>query len=127
MRPDVRERVLATEAAVTQQLSQVPDWIWDGKSLPVPLETIADSVYGLLVTEQVDLARAPLEHLGEAALCQAQGRLAHLPGRELQLLPDPAGIEALAAPVGVAAQVCQQAEFIVGQWAHGVGGGGQPG
>jgi Zn-dependent peptidase ImmA (M78 family) len=57
MRRDALERVLATEAAVAEQLRHVPEWIWDGKSFPVPLADIVDSHYGLLVCEETDLAR----------------------------------------------------------------------
>jgi IrrE N-terminal-like domain len=51
------ERALRIERAAEQQLREVPDWIWDRETLPVPLETIADSHYGLLVQEDVELAR----------------------------------------------------------------------
>jgi hypothetical protein len=51
------ERALETEAQAEQELRKVPDWIWDRESLPVPLETIADSHYGLLVEEEIGLAR----------------------------------------------------------------------
>ncbi len=40
-------------------LGQVPSWIWDGESLPVPVEEIADSCYGLLVRDVGDMERAP--------------------------------------------------------------------
>jgi hypothetical protein len=43
------ERVLAT----------VPEWIWDGEALPVPVEDIADSVFGLLVRDVDDMTSAP--------------------------------------------------------------------
>jgi hypothetical protein len=51
------ERALRTEREAEQELRQVPDWIWDRETLPVPLETIADSHYGLLVQEEIGLAR----------------------------------------------------------------------
>ncbi len=47
------------EAQAEQILSQVPEWLWDGETLPVPLEHIADSVFGLLVRDVEDLASAP--------------------------------------------------------------------
>ncbi len=50
------ERALAAELAAEQELRSVPDWLWDGKTLPVPVETIADSHYGLLVREEIELA-----------------------------------------------------------------------
>ena len=40
-------------------LAQVPDWIWDGDSLPVPVEDIADSHCGLLVRDVEDMTAAP--------------------------------------------------------------------
>jgi uncharacterized protein DUF955 len=40
-------------------LEQVPSWIWDGQSLPVPVEEIADTCYGLLVRDAPDMAAAP--------------------------------------------------------------------
>jgi IrrE N-terminal-like domain len=51
------ERALAVETEAERELGEVPDWMWDGESLPVPLETIADSHYGLLVREEIELAR----------------------------------------------------------------------
>jgi hypothetical protein len=40
-------------------LAGVPDWIWDGNRLPVPVEHIADSCFGLHVRDVEDLRRAP--------------------------------------------------------------------
>jgi hypothetical protein len=40
-------------------LAGVPDYIWDGASLPVPVEDIADSHVGLLVRDVEDLTAAP--------------------------------------------------------------------
>ena len=40
-------------------LSRLPPWLWDGESLPVPVEDIADSVFGLLVRDVEDLGAAP--------------------------------------------------------------------
>jgi hypothetical protein len=40
-------------------LAGVPSYIWDGLSLPVPVEDIADSYLGLLVRDVEDLATAP--------------------------------------------------------------------
>lgn len=34
----------------------MPDWLWDGASLPVPVEEIVDSYYGLRVREGSELA-----------------------------------------------------------------------
>jgi IrrE N-terminal-like domain len=40
-------------------LSGVPSYIWDGRSLPVPIADIADSHVGLLVRDVEDLTKAP--------------------------------------------------------------------
>ena len=40
-------------------LAAVPPWIWDGERLPVPVDDIADSCFGLLVREVDELAAAP--------------------------------------------------------------------
>lgn len=40
-------------------LETVPAWLWDGESLPVPVEDIADSVFGLHVVDAEDMTRAP--------------------------------------------------------------------
>jgi len=48
----------ATQRA-EELLAEVPDWIWDGNSLPVPVEDIADSHCGLLVRDVDDMTAAP--------------------------------------------------------------------
>lgn len=58
-------------------LEKVPPWIWDGETLPVPVEHVADSGQGLLVRDVEDLSAAP----GAPAL-SAGGHLSGL------LLPD---------------------------------------
>ncbi len=40
-------------------LAKVPEWIWDGERLPVPVEDIVDSVYGLHVRDVEDMTSAP--------------------------------------------------------------------
>ena len=40
-------------------LAALPHWLWDGESLPVPVEAIADSHYGLLVRDVADIAATP--------------------------------------------------------------------
>jgi IrrE N-terminal-like domain len=40
-------------------LAAVPDWIWNGEELPVPIEDIADSYFGLQVRDVEDLSQAP--------------------------------------------------------------------
>src|SRR6187200_3135898 len=51
----VLARARAAEAAAVDQLAAVPEWLWDGESLPVPVESIADNHYGLLVQEEKEL------------------------------------------------------------------------
>jgi IrrE N-terminal-like domain len=64
MSAELFERVRAAETAAEQELDQIPEWVWDRESLPVPVEVIADSHYGLLVEEQSDLAAALTEPAG---------------------------------------------------------------
>ena len=40
-------------------LSRVPEFIWDGESLPVPVDDIVDSVLGLRVRTVEDMSTAP--------------------------------------------------------------------
>src|SRR5437867_2512056 len=40
-------------------LAKLPSWLWDGESLPVPVEDIADSVFGLHVRDVDDITAAP--------------------------------------------------------------------
>ena len=40
-------------------LAQVPEYVWDGERLPVPVEDIVDSVFGLLVRDVEDMSAAP--------------------------------------------------------------------
>jgi hypothetical protein len=47
------------EARAEALLSAVPEWVWDGESLPVPVDDIVDSVYGLQVLEVDDMTQAP--------------------------------------------------------------------
>src|SRR3954470_2999983 len=47
------------EQAAEEVLAAVPPWVWNGKSLPVPVGEIADTCFGLLVREVDDLATAP--------------------------------------------------------------------
>ena len=49
----------AIEERAEQALAKVPEYLWDGETLPVPVEEIADSVYGLLVRDVEDLGTAP--------------------------------------------------------------------
>src|SRR3712207_3261526 len=56
------------EERAAQVLARVPEWLWDGESLPVPIEDIADSVYGLLVRDVDAMTAAP----GAPALAPGQ-------------------------------------------------------
>jgi IrrE N-terminal-like domain len=47
------------EQRAERVLASVPSWIWDGDTLPVPVEHIADSCFGLHVREVEDLRSAP--------------------------------------------------------------------
>src|SRR5918994_3149116 len=47
------------EQAAEALLAEVPDWIWNGESLPVPIDAIADDHVGLLVRDVDDLSQAP--------------------------------------------------------------------
>jgi Zn-dependent peptidase ImmA (M78 family) len=40
-------------------LSSVPEWIWDGESVPVPVDDIVDSCFGLHVMDVEDMTAAP--------------------------------------------------------------------
>lgn len=47
------------ELLAAQFLAAVPDYVWDGAQLPVPIDDIADSHLGLLVREADDLRSTP--------------------------------------------------------------------
>ena len=49
----------AIERRAEAILEQVPSWIWNGESLPVPVEEVADTHYGLLVRDVEDICAAP--------------------------------------------------------------------
>jgi hypothetical protein len=69
------------ERRAEEILAAVPAWLWDGRKLPVPVEDIADSCFGLLVRE--------VEHMTAAS-----GAPALAPGQTLSglLLVDDAEI-----------------------------------
>src|SRR3954447_10763638 len=58
---DVEERAEAV-------LAGLPGYVWDGDRLPVPVEDIADSAFGLLVRDVEDMGAAP----GAPALLDGQ-------------------------------------------------------
>lgn len=47
------------ELAAQEALANVPHYVWDGESLPVPVEQIASSHFSLLVKDVEDMALAP--------------------------------------------------------------------
>lgn len=47
------------EGRVGEILSGVPDYIWNGEELPVPVEKIVSNTFGLLVREVEDMTAAP--------------------------------------------------------------------
>jgi hypothetical protein len=47
------------EARAERVLGSVPSYIWDGESLPVPVEDVVESHYGLLVRDVEDMTVAP--------------------------------------------------------------------
>lgn len=47
------------ERLAEEFLAQVPGYVWDGATLPVPIEEIANSHAGLLVRDVEDLHQAP--------------------------------------------------------------------
>jgi hypothetical protein len=48
------------ERRATTVLERVPDYVWDGESVPVPVEDIVDSCFGLLVRDVEDMSTAPV-------------------------------------------------------------------
>lgn len=91
MTPAAWERARAAEATARRELAAVPDWLWDGTSLPVPVEVLADSHYGLFVEEAADLRTlfglAEHAHLsglllpGDRLIVVDQAEAARAPGR----------------------------------------------
>jgi hypothetical protein len=47
------------EERAEQVLARTPGYVWDGETLPVPVEDLVDSVYGLLVRDVEDMRAAP--------------------------------------------------------------------
>lgn len=52
-------RTAEIERRAEAELDAVPGYVWDGFSLPVPVEHIADSHFGLWIRDEDDLSRAP--------------------------------------------------------------------
>ena len=74
----------SVEQRATRVLERVPDWIWNGDTLPVPVEHIADSCFGLHVRDVGDLSTAPgvpsLEP-GQSLMRALRGRRRNPPAR----------------------------------------------
>lgn len=51
--------VEAIERRAQDVLAGIPGWLWDAESIPVPIEAIADSHFGLLVRDVADMTAAP--------------------------------------------------------------------
>ena len=64
-------RMAAIEAAAAKVLGDVPAWIWDGESLPVPVETIVDTCFGLLVRDIPEAKLAAVSGAPQLATGQA--------------------------------------------------------
>jgi hypothetical protein len=47
------------EQAAEDFLARIPSYVWDGGTLPVPIEDIADTHIGLLIRDVEDLGTAP--------------------------------------------------------------------
>jgi IrrE N-terminal-like domain len=47
------------EERAARVLADAPGYVWDGERLPVPVEDIVDSVFGLLVRDVEDMSAAP--------------------------------------------------------------------
>lgn len=85
---DAVRRAERAEAFALRELAAVPSWIWDGKSLPVPIESIAEDHYGVVVE-----ARPSLEEFATTVDVHVSGVLLRAHGR---ILVD--ALEAARAP-----------------------------
>lgn len=85
---DLVRRAESAEASAPRELALVPSWIWDGESLPVPIESIAEDHYGLLIE-----ARPSLQEFATGGDAHVSGVLLRARGR---ILVD--ALEAARAP-----------------------------
>ncbi len=58
-RESAAQKTARIEALAASELARVSPYVWDGMALPVPIEHIADSHFGLYVREARDLSQAP--------------------------------------------------------------------
>ena len=54
-----QEPIEWVEQRASEILERVPDYIWNGEELPVPVERIVSNSFGLLIREVEDLTTAP--------------------------------------------------------------------
>ncbi len=54
-----RAQIEEIESRAEAVLADLPSWIWDGDSVPVPVEQIADTFFSLLVRDVEDMCAAP--------------------------------------------------------------------
>ena len=47
------------EAHAEEVLASIPDFVWNGEELPIPVDEIADTHFGLLIREVEDMTSAP--------------------------------------------------------------------
>ena len=66
------------EARAGAILEGIPDYIWNGEELPVPVEKIVSNTFGLLIREVEDMTEAP--GLGEERSTNVSGLLLTGPG-----------------------------------------------
>src|SRR5829696_5960237 len=77
------------EERAERVLAGTPGYVWDGETLPVPVEDLADSVYGLLVRDVEDMRSAPGAPALEAGqslygmLLPARGEIWAMPRRRV--------------------------------------------
>jgi hypothetical protein len=84
-------RAALAEARAQRELALVPLWLWNGGSLPVPIESIAENHYGMLVVERhsLDEYAGDIDAHVSGVLLTASGRIlvdaleaARAPGRK---------------------------------------------
>ncbi len=59
---EAARRAERAELRAQRELADVPRWIWDGESLPVPIEAIAEDHYGIRIEAHDSLERFATRH-----------------------------------------------------------------
>lgn len=59
---EAARRAERAELRAQRELAGVPEWVWDGESLPVPIEAIAEDHYGLRIEPRDSLERFATRH-----------------------------------------------------------------